>query len=157
MTFIKFIAAPLAAAAVLATPVAVQAAGSAQDQAEAVRKLDIMLMVTSLRCRRTADNFQADYQRFSSNHLTALNAASRTLQANLVKKSGAAGAKRALDKISVGMANEYGNGHPWLGCGELKQIARDLAADKNSTKLAAVADDLLSSRPRGQWAMAAKH
>jgi hypothetical protein len=154
MTFIKSAAASLVALAVLATPVTVQA--GATDQAEAVRKLDIMLMVTSLRCRRTADNFQPDYQRFSSNHLTALNAASRTLQANLVKKAGAAGAKKALDKISVGMANEYGNGHPWLGCGELKQIAKNLATDKDSTKLAATADDLLSSRPRGQFAMLAK-
>lgn len=153
MTFIKSAAASLVAFAVLATPATVQA--GATDQAEAVRKLDIMLMVTSLRCRRTADNFQPDYQRFSSNHLTALNAASRTLQANLVRKSGAAGAKKALDKISVGMANEYGNGHPWLGCGELKQIAKNLASDKDSAKLAATADDLLSSRPRGQFAMLA--
>lgn len=151
MTFFKTAAASLVALAVLATPATVQAGAS--DQAEAVRKLDIMLMVTSLRCRRTADNFQPDYQRFSSNHLTALNAASRTLQADLVRKGGAAGAKKALDKISVGMANEYGNGHPWLGCGELKQIAKNLATDKDSTKLAARADDLLHSRPRGEWAM----
>jgi hypothetical protein len=154
MTFFKSAAASLAAFAVLATPTTVHA--GAADDAEAVRKLDIMLMVTSLRCRRTADNFQPDYQRFSSSHLTALNAASRTLQAGLVKKSGPAGAKKALDKISVGMANEYGNGHPWLGCGELKQIAKNLASDKDSTKLAATADDLLSSRPRGQFAMLAK-
>lgn len=154
MTFIRTAAASVLGCAVLATPVPVHA--SATDQAEAVRKLDIMLMVTALRCRRTADNFQPDYQRFSSNHLPALNAASRTLQANLVKKSGAQGAKRALDKISVGMANEYGNGHPWLGCGELKQIAKNLASDKDSAKLAATADDLLSNRPRGQFAMLAK-
>ena len=114
----------------------------------------IMLMVTSLRCRTTADNFQADYQRFSSGNLTALNTAARTLQANMVKKAGATGAKRALDKISVGMANEYGNGHPWLGCGELKQITRDLAKGKSAAQLTVAADELLSSRPRGQWAMA---
>ena len=152
MTFSKCAAASLAALAVLATPVSVQAGAS--DDAEAVRKLDIMLMVTSLRCRRTADNFQADYQRFSSNNLTALNAASRQLQAGLLKQGNTG--KRALDKISVGMANEYGNGHPWLGCGELKQITRDLASNKNSAQLAAAADDLLSGRPRGQWAMAGK-
>ena len=151
MTFIKYAAASLAALAALATPVTVQA--SPQDDAENIRKLDIMLMVTSLRCRRTADNFQADYQRFSSNHLTTLNAASRTLQADLVK-SGNTG-KRALDKISVSMANEYGNGHPWLGCGELKQITRELSSGKNPAQLATAADELLSSRPRGQWAMAA--
>jgi hypothetical protein len=149
MKFVK-IAASLAAFAVLATPATVQAGAS--EDAESVRKLDIMLMVTSLRCRRTADNFQADYQRFSSNNLATLNAASRTLQADLAKRGNTG--KRALDKISVSMANEYGNGHPWLGCGELKQITRDLAAGKNAGQLAAAADDLLSSRPRGQWAMA---
>ncbi len=152
MTFTKYAAASLAALAVLATPVSVRA--GAADDAEAVRKLDIMLMVTSLRCRKTADNFQADYQRFSSNNLAALNAASKTLQADLVK-SGNTG-KRALDKISVGMANEYGNGHPWLGCGELKQITRDLSSGKNSIQLATAANDLLSSRPRGQFAMLGK-
>ena len=152
MTFIKRAAASLAAFAVLASPTSVQAGVS--DDAEAVRKLDIMLMVTSLRCRKTADNFQTDYQRFSSNNLTTLNAASKTLQADLVKKGNTG--KRALDKISVSMANEYGNGHPWLGCGELKQITRDLYSNKNSVQLATAANDLLSSRPRGQWAMATK-
>lgn len=149
MTFTKY-AASLAALGVLATPISAQAGAS--DDAEAVRKLDIMLMVTSLRCRKTADNFQADYQRFSSNNLAALNAASKTLQADLVRQGNTG--KRALDKISVSMANEYGNGHPWLGCGELKRITRDLATGKNAGQLASAADDLLSSRPRGQWAMA---
>lgn len=152
MKFIKTAAASLAAFAVLATPVTVQAGVS--DDAENVRKLDIMLMVTSLRCRRTADNFQADYQRFSSSNLTVLNAASRQIQADLLKQGNTG--KRALDKLSVGMANEYGNGHPWLGCGELKQITRDLTSGKNSAQLAAAADDLLSSRPRGQFAMLGK-
>ena len=150
MTFFKHAAASLVALAVLGTPVVAQA-GTA-DQAEALRKLDIMLMVTSLRCRTTADNFQADYQKFSASHLTTLNAASQTLQANLLKQGNTG--KRALDKISVGMANQYGNGHPWLSCGELKQITRNLASDKDATHLAVAADDLLSSRPRGQWAMA---
>ncbi len=151
MSFTKHAAASLAALAIFASSVPVQA--SPAGDAEAVRKLDIMLMVTSLRCRRTADNFQADYQRFSSNNLATLNAASRALQANLLKQGNTG--KRALDKISVSMANEYGNGHPWLGCGELKQITRDLASSRNSAQLAVAADELLSSRPRGQWAMAA--
>lgn len=153
MKIITSAAATLAALALLATPATARA--GANDDAEAVRKLDIMLMVTSLRCRTTADNFQSDYHRFSSAHLPTLNAASRTLQANLVQKAGAAGSKRALDRISVGMANEYGNGHPWLGCGELKRITRDLAANRNGAQLKVAADELLSNRPRGQWAMAA--
>ena len=152
MTFFKSAAASLAALAALATPISVQAGVS--DDAEAVRKLDIMLMVTSLRCRKTADNFQADYQRFSSGNLTVLNAASRQMQADLIKRGDTG--KRALDKMSVSMANEYGNGHPWLGCGELKQIARDLSSGRNSVQLATAANDLLSSRPRGQFAMLVK-
>lgn len=152
MTFWNRAAAGAAALAIVATPTVAQA-GPTED-AEALRKLDIMLMVTSLRCRKTDDNFQADYQRFSSSNLTVLNAAARSLQENMVKKAGAAGAKRALDKISVGMANEYGNGHPWLGCGELKQITRNLSSGKNAGQLAMAADELLSNRPRGQWAMA---
>lgn len=152
MTFFKHAAAAAAAVALLAVPTTAQA--STDGDAEALRKLDIMLMVTSLRCRTTADNFQADYQRFSSNNLATLNTAARTLQASMVKRAGAAGAKKALDKISVGMANEYGRGHPWLGCGELRQVTRDLASSKNPAQLAVAAEELLSSRPRGQWAMA---
>lgn len=154
MRHFKFAATAAAAAiAVLATPVSAQTAGA--SHAEALRKLDIMLMVTSLRCRTTADNFQADYQRFSSNNLAALNAAARALQADMVRHSGAQGARRALDRISVGMANEYGRGHPWLGCGELKSITRDLASGRDSVQLAAVASELLSAKPLGRWAMAA--
>ena len=110
MPFIKTAAASLAAIAMLATPTVAQAGAS--DDAEALRKLDIMLMVTSLRCRKGPDNFQSDYQRFSSTHITELNAAARVLHADFVKRSGPQAAKKALDKISVGMANDYGNGHP---------------------------------------------
>ena len=147
-----------AVAGTLACALAVTSIPASADvitsNAEAVRKLDIMLMVTSLRCRTTADNFQADYQRFSSLHLSDLNLASRTLQAQLVHSHGAQGAKRALDKISTGMANEYGQGHPWLGCSQLKQAARALARDKDADHLASAAKELLSRSPRGQWAMA---
>lgn len=153
MKFIKLAASSLVAAALLITP---QMAGAnvITDNAENVRKLDIMLMVTSLRCRTTPDNFQADYRRFSSTHLSDLNLASRTLQARLVHRHGQKGAKRALDKISVGMANEYGQGHPWLDCAQLKHATRSLARDKDPAHLASAASELLARSPRGGWAMA---
>lgn len=90
-------------------------AGSIEN-AEKLRRLDIMLMVTGLRCRNTADSFQADYGRFTTKHIAELNAASRELQDQLAGQVGAANAARALDKISVTMANSYGQGHPWLSC-----------------------------------------
>ena len=139
-----FIAA--AAAAMLITPLSANAASRDTDQQ--IRKLDIMLMVTSLRCRFGADNFQSDYQRFSASHLTALNASARRLEAGLAANHGAKGAKRALDKISVAMANQYGQGHPWLGCSDLKKITRNLASTRDPMVLAQAAKDLLGPPPQ---------
>jgi hypothetical protein len=145
-----------AGVAALSMVLAAPASASPVDSAEKIRKLDIMLMVTALRCRKGADNFQADYERFSASHLAELNAASNTLKADLSKRQGAAGAKRALDKISTGMANAYGNGHPWLDCAGLKQVARELAAQKQPGVLLAAADEYLGSG-RGRLAPAARH
>jgi hypothetical protein len=135
----------------LAVP-GVARADAITSNAENIRKLDIMLMVTSLRCRKGPDNFQPDYHNFTRTHLTTLNRAGSHLQANLTQRHGAKGAKRQLDKISVGMANSYGLGHPWLGCSELKQVTRDLTRERDLVKLSAAADDLLATRPRGYWA-----
>ncbi|MDE2436967.1 MAG: S-adenosyl-L-homocysteine hydrolase [Sphingomonadales bacterium] len=143
---IKGVAAGVAAVSMLFT-VPAQAGG--MSQAEKLRRLDIMLMVTGLRCRTGADNFQADYRRFTTNHIAELNAASATLKADLAKRYGAAGATRALDKLSVTMANDYGNGHPWLGCGQLKKVASGLAAAKGSAPLVEAADQLLGDGAGG--------
>lgn len=151
MNLIKTAAAGLAAFAVLATPTAASA-DPVIGNAENIRKLDIMLMVTSLRCRTGPDNFQADYRKFSATHLGTLNKAGRHLRANLTHRHGSKGAKRALDRISVGMANEYGRGHPWLECDELKQVTRDLIGEKDVTRFSAAATELLATRPGGRWA-----
>jgi hypothetical protein len=146
MSFAKIFATAASAAAILLTPVPALASGS--SDAENLRRLDIMLMVTSLRCRMGADDFQPHYRKFSANHLSTLNTAARSLEAGLVAQYGAKGAKRALDRISVGMANEYGQGHPWLGCGELKQITSDLAASHDASELKLAAAELLAASPR---------
>ena len=124
-------------------------AGS-MSQSEKLRRLDIMLMVTGLRCRTGADNFQAEYGRFTTNHLAELNAASDTLKAQM---GGAGrGADRALDKLSVTMANTYGQGHPWLDCHQLKQVARGLADARGSAPLVEAADQLLNPQGSAQFA-----
>ena len=150
MHFKKTMAAAATAAALLITPTT----ASAQSQHEQVRKLDIMLMVTSLRCRMGADDFQPHYRKFSATHITALNHAARSLESGLVARHGKKGATRALDRISVGMANQYGQGHPWLGCAELKEITHDLASSKDSSVLHQAAEELLGPAPRsgGRWA-----
>jgi hypothetical protein len=111
--------------------------------AEKLRRLDIMLMVTGLRCRGGEDNFQADFHAFEAQHLAELNGAARTLQAQLATRLGEKGAARELDRMGVTMANQYGGGHPWLGCHELKQVTRDLAIAVGPDPLVAAADELL--------------
>lgn len=137
-------AASLIACAVLFSGATAPAAASDMVSAEKIRKLDIMLMVSALRCRHSADGFQADYYDFSKAHLHSLNAASRTLEADFRQTRGSKGAKLALDKMSVGMANRYGQGHPTMSCSQLKQETRDLARNGQSAALDAAADRLLS-------------
>ena len=152
--FGKFIAAAASVAMLASAAVPAQAAGTSYADAEKLRKLDIMLMVTALRCRHGADNFQSDYAKFSTNHHAQMQSAAGTLQASLARKYGAKGAKRQLDKISVGMANKYGQGHPWMECAELKQVTRDLAANRDSSRLLAAADQLLANNRPAQFASA---
>ena len=139
MTIKGFAACVAAAGMVLSFPAAAGGAG----QAEKIRRLDIMLMVTGLRCRTTRDNFQYEYGRFTTNHIGELNAAARELKADYAAKVGPAKAERALDKLSVQMANQYGQGHPWLNCGQLKQVASTLADMRGLEPLVEAANDLL--------------
>lgn len=115
--------------------------------AENIRKLDIMLMVTSLRCRTGASDFQADYDAFATAHLPTLNQASKVLKAELAYLYGEAGAVHEMDRTDVSMANEYGEGHPWLSCHELGSIARQLASDSDPVRLSYAADELLAAYP----------
>ena len=131
-----------AAAFTLGAVAPAQASGALGD-AEKLRRLDIMLMVTSLRCRTTADSFSAEYGSFTTNHLAELNRASDQLRADLALRHGHIGSARALDRISTVMANTYGQGHPWLGCGELKMVTRDLAFMRGEEPLLEAADQLL--------------
>ncbi len=143
-----------ATAAILGMLASAPASAGSLEDAEKLRRLDIMLMVTGLRCRSTAHNFQADYGRFTTKHIGALNAASRQLQSQLAKRVGPDKAARALDRISTSMANTYGQGHPWLSCAELKVAARSLAQAEGSAVLAEAADQLLarSGSARFAWA-----
>ncbi|MDE2405443.1 MAG: S-adenosyl-L-homocysteine hydrolase [Sphingomonadales bacterium] len=129
--------------AALSLASAMPAVAADYSSAEKLRRLDIMLMVTGLRCRTGVDNFQADFQAFEAGHLAELNGAARALRADLVAEFGQRGADRELDRISTTIANQYGGGHPWLGCHDLKQVTRMLADARGSEPLLAAADELL--------------
>lgn len=149
----------IAAALVLAAAMAgttLQARPADAGDAEKLRRLDIMLMVTSLRCRTTANNFEPEFQRFEATHLRDLNAAAADLRRGLISRHGESGASRALDRLSTSMANQYGQGHPWLGCAELKVTTRILSNMRGREALVEAADQLLAPADRGTFAFAGR-
>lgn len=149
MEFARSIAAACLAATMLTAgtgPAAAQAEDAASGAAS-LRKLDIMLMVTSLRCRSGDHDFQADYHAFAARHLESLNEASNQLRRSLVAYHGTKGSKRALDRIGVSMANAYGDGHPWMDCADLKQATRELSVAPDSAQLYDAAKRLLAPEP----------
>jgi hypothetical protein len=138
----KWLAALCAAGSLLAGMPA--AAKSEVQAATQLRQLDMMLMVTSLRCRFGADDFRVDYDAFRKNHAAELKTASLLVLGDMTKRLGRNGAVSAYDRLSTGMANSYGMGHPRLGCAELKQATRSLASARGLHPLADAADGLLS-------------
>ena len=113
--------------------------------AERLRRLDIMLMVTALRCRDTPDDFQLEFSAFEANHTADFKMANRQLESDFIRRYGAGGAARRMDHIKVEMANTYGNGHPWMGCHDLKGMTRDMASMRGPVPLLTVADQLLGA------------
>ena len=134
---------------VVSSPVS---AASEMSGAEKLRRLDVMLMVTGLRCRSTADNFTADYNRFTASHMTELNHANSELRAEWSARNGFAGADRALDRLSTTIANSYGQGHPWLDCAQLKMATRNLSQVSGRAALEEAADQLLGDRGSSELA-----
>ena len=156
MKTVSFAAAMLAAASVLiTTPAQAQSCwGSEAVNAAKLRNLDIMLMVTALRCRMGADNFQPDYYDFSAAHQAEFSVANSVLRAQFTG-GGEIAANRALDRMSTGIANSFGLGHPELGCHELRQVTRDLATTQVRGALLDAADALVGAPaiPGGSCAM----
>jgi len=133
-------------------------AAAAPDPGSAMklRELDTMLMVTALRCRFGPDGFQADYDRFTTSHIGMMNDAAKSLQADLARRYGAVGAARELDRISVKMANQYGQGHPWLDCADLKRVTNQLSLETEPAAMFAAADTLLADSPPANPALLAQ-
>lgn len=111
-------------------------------EAAKLRQLDVMLMVSALRCRTGPDGFQADYEGFLTRHRPALGKANHEILDAMRSRLGAVGAISALDRMSVTMANRYGQ-QGAFGCGELKMVARELAS--GGTGLADAADLLVGA------------
>jgi hypothetical protein len=117
------------------------------SKAEKLRRLDIMLMVTGLRCRTTTDDFRTDFEAFEAAHMGELNAAVQDLRQEIMRRDGKGEVEHALDRLSVTMANQFGGGHPWLDCHQLKELAHGLAETKGEIVLREAADLVFSVAP----------
>lgn len=139
----RLIASAIVCMAIAAPNMATAGVAGGMSKAEKLRRLDIMLMVTGLRCRAGVDDFRGDFARFEEHHMTELNRAAQDLRAESAVVTGTQD-EHALEKVSTAMANTYGGGHPWLGCHDLKGLAHQLAETDGEESLVAAADETLS-------------
>lgn len=110
-------------------------------RAAKLRQLDVMLMVGSLRCRSTAQDYRAAYDRFLLRHRPVLSKANMAILGEMRAKLGPVGAIDMLDKASVRMANRYGE-QAGYGCGDLGEVTAALA-DSGGEALVHAADMLV--------------
>ncbi len=131
--------------ALAATMISAQAQAcwtNAEQDAAKVANLNMMMMVSALRCRNGADDFLADYNRFVKNNNPVIGSQNAAVRSHFVRINGAKGADAAMDKFIIGIANSYGGGHDRLGCGQLKAVAKDLSrSGHNAGSLLAIAKE----------------
>lgn len=128
----------------LAVAPAAQAACFAPATLDAakLRTLDVMLMVSSLRCRSGAEDFQADYGRFVDANRAELSKANHRILDDFAARMGAVRASAEMDRTSVRIANRYGQ-EGALGCHQLRLVAADLAATHEVAALEDAAEALV--------------
>jgi len=141
--------AAVAAGAALCAGAVPAAAQMADREAEQLRRLDIMLMVTALRCRFGEHDMQPAYGRFTTQHMSVLNQAAREMQGRY--------SRRQMDTLQTTMANQYGQGHPWLDCAGLLQRTEALAGRHTRVELLAAADELLAAAPPQRATLIARY
>ena len=101
-----------------------------------LRQLDVMLMVGSLRCRTSAQDDRASYDRFLQRHRPQLGKANMAILGEMRTQLGAAGALDMLDRTSVRMANRYGEQASY-GCNDLGEVTAALAESSSDALMSA--------------------
>jgi hypothetical protein len=127
--------------------IAAQAACWTPQDADAarVRDLETMLMVASLRCRLSGQNFMPSYNAFVRESRPALSTVNERLRNHF-------GSLDGYDRYVTGVANRYGAGADGLTCRDMASIVSAARSEKGSVaglvKLAKLAD-IRASLPGG--------
>lgn len=121
---------------------------SAEQDAAKVANLNMMMMVSALRCRKGPSDFLADYNRFVKINNPLIGSQNAAVRSHFARIGGNGNADAAMDKFIIGIANSYGGGHDRLGCGELKMVAQDLSRNGHNTgSLLAIAKENVDEFP----------
>lgn len=137
--------------ALAASMIAVQAQAcwtSAEQDAAKVANLNMMMMVSALRCRKGPNDFLTDYNRFVINNNPVIGSQNAAVRSHFARINGNGTADAAMDKFIIGIANSYGGGHQWLDCAQLKLVAQDLSLDDHSVgSLLVIAKETVDELP----------
>lgn len=122
------VAAFFAVTSIMAAQPAQACWSDSEAKAASVANLNMMMMVTALRCRNGQHNFLAEYNRFVRLNNPVIGAHNAQVKARFARMVGGAGAERAMDKFTISLANHYGTGHASMDCAELKLLASELGS-----------------------------
>ncbi len=115
----KFLASALALSSmIIATAAEAECWTPEAAEAAQVRDLETMLMVASLRCRTSGDDFITDYNGFVIAGRASLTQANDQLRRHFASLGGL----NAYDSYVTGIANKYGAGSDGLSCRDMKSI-----------------------------------
>ena len=121
---------------------------NAEEDAAKVANLNMMMMVTALRCRKGPDDFLAEYNRFVKNNNPVIGSQNAAVRSHFARINGNTSADAAMDKFIIGIANSYGGGHDRLGCSDLKIVAKELSRSGHSAgSLLAIATENVDAAP----------
>ncbi len=135
-------AAATLAAMLIAVPAQASCWTDQEVSAAKVRDLETMLMVASLRCRLSGQNFISDYNRLIRSSRPALTAVNDTLRAHFIAADGQRGGLDSYDRYVTSIANRYGGGAAGLNCRDMASILSAANGEGGSAAgLARLADD----------------
>ncbi len=141
-------AAALALAAMLIAQPAQACWTEKEQDAAKLANLNMMMMVSALRCRNGADNFLDKYNQFVRLYNPLLGSHNATIRSHFARTNGARAAEAASDRFVIGIANNYGAGHDSMDCGELRSLASTLSErGHDAASLLALADATIETIP----------
>lgn len=94
----------------------------AVTEAAQVKQFDIMLMVSTIRCFRKGVDFSADYNQFVRTKRSVLRAVGDEMIRHLNGSMGGKAAAMAYDRMSVVMANRFGDGVDGYECEDIRAM-----------------------------------